>query len=433
MKTQTNIASLIALSGISATSLYAAQPPIATSVRSDTFYNTAMGLVALTSDTTPNQPCVPYALNHTNYFMSGCANTASGIAALQFNTTGSDNTATGAGALRENTTGKNNTAVGGIALYSTTAGSGNAAVGTGAAFSNTTGGHNAALGAYALFSNTTGVTNTAIGHVALYSNLTGNKNTATGNGALSLSTGASGNTADGFVALGSSVSGGGNTASGAYALGSNTNGSGNTAVGAQAGFALTAGNFNTYIGYGTTGITPTDNYVTQIGLFSQPAGGPPFTPTTYIAGIANSQVTGASVYVTSQGQLGVLASSERYKTDIAPLGAASGKLAQLRPVSFHLKLEPNGAIQYGLIAEEVDKVYPELVIRDSEGKIQGVRYDELAPMLLNELQTETARISSLEKQNAAMQKQLADVRELKAELDAALRELKASEAVIAQR
>jgi hypothetical protein len=88
--------------------------------------------------------------------------------------------------------------------------------------------------------------------------------------------------------------------------------------------------------------------------------------------------------VTSSGQLGVLASSERYKTAITPMGENTKKLEQLRPVSFHLKTDPKGAVQYGLIAEEVDKVYPELVIRDDTGKIQGVRYDELAPMLLNE-------------------------------------------------
>ena len=89
--------------------------------------------------------------------------------------------------------------------------------------------------------------------------------------------------------------------------------------------------------------------------------------TTYIAGITNSQVAGAQVYVTANGQLGVLASSERYKTDVATLGSVGERLAQLRPVSFHLKTDPTGALQYGLIAEEVDRVYPELVIRDNDG------------------------------------------------------------------
>ena len=92
--------------------------------------------------------------------------------------------------------------------------------------------------------------------------------------------------------------------------------------------------------------------------------------------------------VNSNGQLGVAVSSERYKTEVAALGADSDRLGRLRPVSFHLKTDPSGAVQYGLIAEEVDKVYPELVIRDNDGRIQGVRYDELAPMLLNAMQKE---------------------------------------------
>jgi hypothetical protein len=108
--------------------------------------------------------------------------------------------------------------------------------------------------------------------------------------------------------------------------------------------------------------------------------------TAYIAGIENTHVTSAAVYVTAAGQLGVLASSERYKTAITPLGKGTDQLERLRPVSFHLKSDPTGTVQYGLIAEEVEKVYPELVIRDSAGTIQGVRYDELAPLLLKEMQ-----------------------------------------------
>jgi hypothetical protein len=96
--------------------------------------------------------------------------------------------------------------------------------------------------------------------------------------------------------------------------------------------------------------------------------------------------------------LGVLASSERYKTAIAPLGPNSAKLGQLRPVSFHLKSDPTGAVQYGLIAEDVDKVYPELVIRDQAGEIQGVRYEELAPMLLREVQQQASEIRHLKQQ-----------------------------------
>jgi hypothetical protein len=113
-------------------------------------------------------------------------------------------------------------------------------------------------------------------------------------------------------------------------------------------------------------------------------------------------VTGAAVYVTASGQLGVLASSERYKTAIASLGAGTDKLGRLRPVSFHLKSDPTGAVQYGLIAEEVDKVYPELVVRDSAGMSQGVRYDELAPLLLSEIQRQRRQLK-VAAANAAFQ------------------------------
>jgi hypothetical protein len=142
-----------------------------------------------------------------------------------------------------------------------------------------------------------------------------------------------------------------------------------------------------------------------------------------IAGIENSKVTGAAVYVTSSGELGVLASSERYKTAIAPMGTTTENLQQLRPVSFHLKSDPNGEVQYGLIAEEVAKVYPELVIRDAAGTVQGVRYDELAPMLLNEVQKQQAVVATMAAQHevdavkmdtqaakiASLEQQLADI------------------------
>ena len=105
------------------------------------------------------------------------------------------------------------------------------------------------------------------------------------------------------------------------------------------------------------------------------------------------------MFVTSSGRLGVLVSSERYKTDITTLEPDKFGVARLRPVSFRLKSEPNGAIQYGLIAAEVEKVLPGLVIRDGAGKIQGVRYDELATILLNEIQGQQASIVTLANQN----------------------------------
>ncbi len=509
MNTQ-KLASAIALSGFSATSLYAAQPPTPSSVQSDSFYNTATGQVAL-SHITPAPAgghCVPFAFNSTNFSMYGCGNTASGFAALAQNTTGFSNTAIGAGVLYADTTGAYNTAIGTLAMFHNTTGFANSAMGNVALFANTTGTYNMATGNYSLQSNTTGSGNAASGVSALFFNTTGSNNTGTGTNALTNNNG-NANTATGAyslnannngsynVAVGASslannystpgtvggtsssynvavgyqalfnntttLAGAYNTAVGYYSLRNNAGinntalgsgalpgpsspansyltGSGNTAVGTNAGSRLVTGSYNTYVGYNVPGITAADNYVTQIGVFAQPAGGPAFAPTTYIAGISNSQVTGAAVFVTASGQLGVLASSERYKTDINSLGTTSERLAQLRPVSFHLKTEPNGTVQYGLIAEEVDKVYPELVIRDKEGKIQGVRYDELAPMLLNEMQKQQSTIAAqnseihvLEAQNAETRKQLAELNDLKKELNAALRELKSKDSLVAQR
>jgi trimeric autotransporter adhesin len=147
---------------------------------------------------------------------------------------------------------------------------------------------------------------------------------------------------------------------------------------------------------------------------------------TYIAGIARAPLEGAQVVISITGQLGVLASSERYKTAIAPMGRDSAKLRQLRAVTFHLKTNPQGALQYGLIAEEVDKVYPDLVIRDDTGKIQGVRYDELAPMLLNEVQIQQKQIAAQSDAIAAQGNELRDMRQQFAELKAVSQSLQAS-------
>jgi hypothetical protein len=131
---------------------------------------------------------------------------------------------------------------------------------------------------------------------------------------------------------------------------------------------------------------------------------------TYIAGIANSHVAGGAVYVTASGQLGVLASSERYKTSVEPMGSTTGRLKELRPVTFQLKTDPKAGRQYDLIAEEVAKVYPELVIRGQKGEIEGVRYEELTPMLLNELQQQHRRLAEQQAELQDMRSQLADLR-----------------------
>jgi hypothetical protein len=138
-------------------------------------------------------------------------------------------------------------------------------------------------------------------------------------------------------------------------------------------------------------------------------------------------------------QLGVTVSSERFKTDIAPMGSNSVKLQALRPVTYKLKSDATGTRQYGLIAEEVAKAYPELVIRDQNGRIDGVRYDELAPMLLNELQkqqataaAQAAEIRDLKRQQARFATQ-SEVKDLKQQLQAALLKLHADGALVAKR
>jgi trimeric autotransporter adhesin len=293
------------------------------------------------------------------------------------------NTATGTNALELAAHGANNTANGFESLYSNSSGSNNNASGVEALLHNTTADDNNAMGYATLFENTTGYRNNAVGSQALYHNEIGYANNA-----------------QGYMALFQNTSGNFNDAVGYQALYKSATGSYNIAIGEYAGYNLTSGSNNIYIGHHGAAA---ESGITRIGTPGTQTG-------TYIAGIENAKITGNAVYVTSSGQLGVLASSERYKTAITPMGANTEKLQQLRPVSFHLKTDPDGSVQYGLIAEEVDKIYPELVIRDDSGKIQGVRYDELAPMLLNELQKQQQRIVAQEAVNSA---QAAEIRELK--------------------
>jgi hypothetical protein len=276
-----------------------------------------------------------------------------------------NNTAVGANALAKNSA-ADNTASGYSALYSNSTGTSNSAIGFESLYANSTGNQNSASGFRALFRNTAD-DNSALGFAALLDNTTGDRNSALGSQAL-FHSGGTGNDAVGYQAL--------------YG---NTTGNYNLAIGYQAGYYQTTGSNNIYIGNpGTAG----ENGTIRVGTASQQSGA-------FIAGIENTKLTGSAVYVTAGGQLGVLASSERYKTAIEPMGANTEKLRRLRPVSFHLKADPIGAVQYGLIAEEVAKVYPELVIRDENGRIDGVRYDELAPMLLNEVQKQAAEIREL--------------------------------------
>lgn len=277
---------------------------------------------------------------------------------------------------------------------------GNTALGTQALLSDTVGSLNTAAGQRALLLNTTGSFNSAFGYNALALNVTGSDNAAFGIEALASNTAGADNTAAGFNALYLNTSGNANTALGLEALYSNSSGSNNIAVGAGAGYELTTGTGN--IDIGNIGVAGESGTV-RIGTLS-------VQKDVYIAGINTAPVTGSAVYVTSTGQLGVLESSERYKTAIAPMGSTTSKLRQLRPVTFHFKSDPRSIRQYGLIAEEVSRVYPELVLRDESGRTQGIRYEEFAPILLKELQLQQQRITIQAAQLHELKQQLAQMR-----------------------
>ena len=322
-----------------------------------------------------------------------------------------------------------NTCYGEDALYHNDSGIFNTAFGFETDFYNFDGSNNTATGTYALFYNVDGNDDTATGYGALYGNSSGgsaSNSTATGYEALYSIISGNDNTASGDQALYSDTTGGNNTASGYEALYGNTSGSNNIAEGWRAGYDLTTGSSNIDIGNpGAAG----DNAKIKIGVQGTQTA-------TYIAGIYGHSLTGSEVVVTSKGELGVLASSERFKTDIAPMGSDTAKLGQLRPVTFKLKSDATGTRQYGLIAEEVANVYPELVIRDEKGQIDGVRYEELAPMLLNEVQKQAAEIRDLkeqQKQSVAQAEQLRDLQQQLAELHAALAKLQSKNELVAQR
>jgi Chaperone of endosialidase len=349
---------------------------------------------------------------------TGNFNTALGVFALFSNTAGVQNTATGAGALFFNT-GDNNTANGAGALFSNISGTANTAMGLGALFSNTGGLGNTAVGFEALGSNTTisgnsGNHNTAIGNVALLNNTTGDGNTAVGDEALHDNTGGN-NTAIGEDALVSNTTGNGNTAIGTGALSNKETGNNNIALGFEAGDELTTGDNN--IDIGNTGVAMENNTI-RIGGGSQTA--------TFIAGISGANVAGGDpVFILSNGKLGTVnpPSSARFKEEIRPMNQASEVILALKPVTFRYKKEFDAARipQFGLVAEEVEKVNPDLVKRDREGKVQTVRYEAVNAMLLNEFLKEHRKVEKLEATVASlaatMKKQAAQIQKVSAQLE----------------
>jgi hypothetical protein len=327
-------------------------------------------------------------------------NTVEGTGALFSLTTGTDNTAMGFNALYHNTTGNWNTAYGYQALFSNTTGgtntdaNGSTAIGFQALFSNTTGEGNVANGYQALLSNTTGLINTATGRFALFSNTTGNFNTATGGSALRNNTTGRSNTADGRLALFSNTTGNANMAVGIAALTSNTTGNFNIGLGFGAGDNLDTGDNNIEIGNeGNSGEANTIRIGTQ---GTQTA--------TYVAGINVAGVMGIAVKVNADGQLGTAPSAARFKDEIKPMDKVSEAILALKPVTFRYKkeLDPDGIPQFGLVAEDVEKVNPALVARDAVGNVYTVRYEAVNAMLLNEFLKEHRTVQELKKEIAAL-------------------------------
>ena len=268
-----------------------------------------------------------------------------------------------------------NTAEGTNALFSLTSGTGNTAIGFDALFRNTAGLNNTGIGVQALFHNTHGFENAATGWRALFFNTTGFHNTAAGFEALFFNTTGNHNTADGDIALLHNGTGDFNTAIGAHALNRNTAGSSNVALGFQAGFNIT-GSGNVCIGENIVGVAG-ENNVTRIRN-------------------VGSTVQANSIFVTvgAGGKLGRQVSSRRYKDDIKPMDKASEALFALKPVSFRYKqeIDPARSPDFGLIAEDVATVNPDLVARDEEGKIVTVRYQAVNTMLLNEFLKEHKKV-----------------------------------------
>ena len=351
-----------------------------------------------------------------------------GFNALHADTTGSYNVAVGSSALASNTTGQQNMAVGTDALTNQNA-SFNLAIGFRVGFMNTTGNHLTGIGAAALRNNTTGSFNTAIGADALRESTTGEDNTAIGADALSSNTEGIGNTATGAEALQGNISGNSNTAAGDQALLSNTIGDENTAVGLNTlrantmgdnnvgvgSYALsenTTGSFNIAIGRVAGVNVNTANNVICIGL-----AGADVSDSCFIGNIRSTTTqhnNAIPVVVDTSGQLGTVSSSRRFKKQIKPMDNASEAILALKPVTFSYKSDSTNRLEFGLIAEEVAEVNPDLVVPNEKGEIYTVRYDAVNAMLLNEfLKARRSQIDAQQKQITAL---AADIQRVSAQL-----------------
>ena len=312
------------------------------------------------------------------------------------------NTAEGQNALLHLTTGTANTGVGWVSLENVTTGGFNTGVGAGTLVLNS-GDQNTATGAAALLLNTAGNFNTANGALALLNNTIGGGNTAVGSSALKNNTGNS-NTAIGERALLNSTTGEVNTAVGSLALSANTTGNFNTAIGDSALYFNTTGDFNIAMGASAGLNVATASNVIAIGNVGADVSNSCFIGN--IRGKTTAQNNAVPVLIDSAGQLGTTSSSRRYKREIKPMDHTSEAILGLKPVTFHYKSDATGTPQFGLIAEEVAEVNPDLVVRDEKGEIYTVRYEAVNAMLLNEFL----------KEHRTVQRQQKEIDALKAEL-----------------
>jgi hypothetical protein len=340
-------------------------------------------------------------------------NSAFGFGALQRNAAGDGNTGIGAYALYMNKTGDGSTAIGSHALYNNTNGDLNTAIGNAALYANTVGQFNVALGVVALFDNTRGSYNIANGFAALHDNTTGRYNVATGSFALSFNDIGYYNTATGSKALYSNTRGWFNTADGNSAL-YNAKGSRNVALGNQAGYNIAQGDDNIIIGANQKGHAE-DRGVIRIGSRT-------YQQSTFIAGIrgvTTGLANAVPVVIDSTGQLGTVVSSRRFKEDIQPMGGLSDRLLALRPVTFRYTQpfeDGSKPLQFGLVAEEVAAAFPELAVNDADGAPETVRYDLLAPLLLNEVQKQQQLIQDQAARIAVLESQAEELDRLRAQV-----------------
>lgn len=385
--------------------------------------NTGIGYIALGALTTGVQN-VGLGDSALASLTTAGDNTAVGSHAAQ-NTTASENTAVGFGALFSNTVGINNTAIGSNALNSSVTVGDNTAVGFSALKANTNGNLNVAIGSRALAANLASTNNVAVGASALpvFNSTTGGDGFNVAIGAQTMNSLKSGfsNVAIGDLALESAISATLNTAIGHNALQFAT-GSGNIGIGSGSGANLTSGSNNIYIG--SPGVSA-DGGTIRIGSAANQG----FFFLAGIRGVTTGQANAVPVVIDSNGQVGTVSSSRRFKEDIHDMGDSSSGLLRLRPVTFRYRqpyADGSKPVDYGLIAEEVAEVYPDLAVKGPDGQIETVQYQKLNVMLLNEVQKQQRKIEEQDRRNREQQEELGALKSRLADLEKMLEKLAGS-------